>query len=141
MNHEAAKALAAAPTEPTLEKPLRRVRYRGRNARHFREKYKETQFTASPPNWRQHMAAWPYVGEWLCASIRRRSWWPPVTCVSSTPIPRRAASHACPLRNAWRCPSIELPGSVQRLSMKPRSVSRLQTRSGNPVVSATARTP
>ena len=67
MNDEAAKALAAAPTEPTLEKPLRRVRYRGRNARHFREKYKETQFTASPPNWRQHMAAWPYVGEWLCA--------------------------------------------------------------------------
>ena len=37
MNDEAAKALAAAPTGPTLEKPLRRVRYRGRNPRHFRE--------------------------------------------------------------------------------------------------------
>ena len=43
MNEEAAKALAAAPTDPTLEKPLRRVRYRGRNPRHFREKYKEFQ--------------------------------------------------------------------------------------------------
>ena len=43
MNEEAAKALAAAPTDPTLEKPLRRVRYRGKNPRHFREKYKEFQ--------------------------------------------------------------------------------------------------
>jgi hypothetical protein len=43
MNEEAAKALAAAPTGATLEKPLRRVRYRGRNPRHFREKYKEFQ--------------------------------------------------------------------------------------------------
>ena len=43
MNEEAAKALAAAPTDPSLEKPLRRVRYRGRNPRHFHEKYKELQ--------------------------------------------------------------------------------------------------
>ncbi len=35
MNEEAAKALAAAPADPTLEEPLRRVRYRGRNPRHF----------------------------------------------------------------------------------------------------------
>ena len=42
-DEEAAKAPAAAPTGPTLEKPLRRVRYRGRNPRYFREKYKEFQ--------------------------------------------------------------------------------------------------
>ena len=43
MNEEAATALAAAPTDPTPEKPLRHVRYRGKNPRHFREKYKEFQ--------------------------------------------------------------------------------------------------
>ena len=43
MNEEAAKALAAAPTDPPLEKPPRRVRYRGKNPRRFREKYKELQ--------------------------------------------------------------------------------------------------
>src|SRR4051812_19920398 len=30
-------------TDPTPEKPKRRTRYRGRNPRHFREKYKEHQ--------------------------------------------------------------------------------------------------
>ncbi len=43
MNEQAAKALAATLTDPTHEKPLRRARYRGKNPRHFHEKYKEHQ--------------------------------------------------------------------------------------------------
>jgi 16S rRNA (cytosine1402-N4)-methyltransferase len=43
MNEKAAKALAAAPTDATQEKPSRRVRYRGKNPRYFHEKYKEYQ--------------------------------------------------------------------------------------------------
>src|SRR5580693_5456977 len=43
MNEQAAKALAATPADPTPEKPPRRARYRGKNPRHFHEKYKEHQ--------------------------------------------------------------------------------------------------
>ena len=43
MNEQAAKALAASPTNPAPEKPPRRARYRGKNPRHFHEKYKEHQ--------------------------------------------------------------------------------------------------
>ena len=42
-HRQAAKALAATLTDPTPEKPLRRARYRGKNPRHFHEKYKEHQ--------------------------------------------------------------------------------------------------
>src|SRR5271166_5547760 len=43
MNEQAAKALAAELTDPVPEKPPRRARYRGKNPRHFHEKYKEHQ--------------------------------------------------------------------------------------------------
>ena len=43
MNEPVAKALAATLTDPPPEKPQRRVRYRGKNPRHFHEKYKEHQ--------------------------------------------------------------------------------------------------
>jgi 16S rRNA (cytosine1402-N4)-methyltransferase len=42
-HRQAGTALAATQTDPTPEKPLRRARYRGKNPRHFHEKYKEHQ--------------------------------------------------------------------------------------------------
>jgi 16S rRNA (cytosine1402-N4)-methyltransferase len=43
MNEPATNAPAATLTDPSPEKPLRRPRYRGKNPRHFHEKYKELQ--------------------------------------------------------------------------------------------------
>ncbi len=71
MNEEAAKALAAAPTDSTPEKPLRRVRYRGRNPRHFREKYKEHQ----PARYGDDVAK-VIAGGKTPAERTGPSWWP-----------------------------------------------------------------